>query len=97
MTRRVPRIGRVLDLVGLLLFLAGAAVYARAWFGLRDMEAFQRADTAPTFAALEHADALSRTGRIGLGLMAAAAVVAVLAALVARRVGRTRAARAASE
>lgn len=80
----VPRLGRMLDLVGALLFLAGAAVYARSWLGLRAMDRFERAAGDSAHAALEHADALARLGAVGFGLMSAGAVVAVLAALVAR-------------
>ena len=90
-TPPVPRIGRALDLLGLLLFLAGAALYVRSWLGLRSMEEFERAPGDPVFAAVEYADGLARTGRIGFGLMAAGAVVAVIAAVVARRVARRRA------
>ncbi|HUF13424.1 MAG TPA: hypothetical protein VMN78_10020 [Longimicrobiales bacterium] len=87
-SQSVPRAGRALDLLGLLLFLAGAALYGRSWLGLRAMDEFERAPGDPTFAALEYADWLARIGRVGFGLMAAGAVVAVNAALVARRLAR---------
>ena len=90
MATGVPRIGRVLDLIGLLLFLAGAVLYVRSWIGLRGMDDFRRAQDAPAFAAVEHADALARLGRVGFAVMAAGAVVAVIAALVAWRAGRRR-------
>lgn len=86
----VPRIGRVLDLAGALLFIAGAAVYARSWLGLREMDAFERVSGDATFAAVERADALSRLGRVGFALMAAGALMAVIAALVARHISRKR-------
>lgn len=88
MARDVPRVGRVLDLVGLLLFLGGAALYARSWLGLRGMDEFTPGPDAPLFAAIERANALTRLGHIGLGFMAAGAAVACLAALVAWRLGR---------
>lgn len=84
----VPRIGRVLDLVGALLFLAGATLYARSWSGLRDMDAFVRAEGDVGFAAVERADALSRLGTTGVALMIAGVAVGVLAAVVARRARR---------
>lgn len=84
-TTPVPRIGRVLDALGALVFLAGAVLYARSWLGLREMDAFERAAGDTASAAVEHADALSRLGRVGFALMAAGVLVAVIAALVARR------------
>lgn len=90
-TEGVPRIGRTLDALGVLLFVAGGALYLRSWLGLRSMDDFERAPGDPVFAAVEYTDGLARTGRIGFGLMAAGAVVAVIAALVARRVARRRA------
>lgn len=91
-SQSVPRLGRALDVVGALLFVAGAALYGRSWLGLRAMDEFERAPGDPAFAALEYADGLARLGRIGFGLMAAGAVVAVIAALVARRLARRSAA-----
>lgn len=88
MARDVPRIGRVLDFVGLLLFLVGGALYARSWFGLRGMSDFTPGPDAPLFAAIARANTLTRLGHIGFGFMAAGAVVACVAALVAWRLGR---------
>ena len=87
-TKRVPRTGRILDLAALLLFLAGGALYARSWLGLRAIDDFRRGADDALFAAIAHADALSRIGRLGLVLMAAGGVVAIVAALVARRMAR---------
>lgn len=84
----VPRIGRVLDLVGALVFAAGVGLYARSWFGLRAMDDFVRADGSVAFAAVERADALSRLGRAGFVLMAAGVGVAVIAAIVAQRAAK---------
>lgn len=83
--RPVPRIGRIMDALSALVFLAGAAVYARSWFGLRDMDAFLRATDRASFAAVERADALSRLGRVGIALMIAGVVIGIVAAIVARR------------
>ena len=85
MNRPVPRIGRVLDVVSALLFLVGAALYARSWFGLRAMDTFEPATDATPWAAVAHANALSRLGRFGLAVMAAGVLVGVVAAIVARR------------
>ena len=84
----VPRIGRVLDVVGALLFLSGAVVYARSWLGLRAMDEFTRPEGAPMWAAAEHANALARLGRLGFALMACGVLVGVLAAVVAKRAAR---------
>jgi hypothetical protein len=86
MTRAVPRIGRLLDVVGVLLLVVGAALYARSWFGLRAMDRFERAPGDEMWAAVERANALARLGRVGFAVMAAGALVAVAAAIVARRV-----------
>ncbi len=86
MKRPVPRIGRVLDVVGLLLFVAGAALYARSWLGLRAMDRFERTPEDDLWAAVERADELTRLGRLGSAVMAAGALVAIVAAFVARRV-----------
>lgn len=85
-TRSVPRIGRILDLLGLLVFATGAALYARAWIGLRGMDRFERAEGDAAFAAIERADALSSLGRIGIAIMIAGVLIAGVAALVARRI-----------
>lgn len=87
----VPRIGRVLDAAATLLFVAGAALYARSWLGLRDLDAYLRASGDAQFAAVARADELSRLGRIGVITMIAAVALGVIAAIVARRVAARRA------
>ena len=82
----VPRIGRVLDLVAALFFLAGAGLYAYSWIALRDMDDYVRPEGGDLFAAIAHADDLSRLGRIGVALMIAGVLVGVAAAVIARRV-----------
>jgi len=82
----VPRIGRVLDALAAIGFLAGAAFYAWSWVGLRRMEDYARPENGDLFAAVAHADELSRFGRIGLALMVGAVGIGVIAAIVARRV-----------
>lgn len=88
MSREVPRIGRVLDALGLLLFLGGAAVYLWTWMELRAMDRFQRAPGDALFAAVERADHVSMISRIGAGIMAAGVLVFVIAAVIARRGSR---------
>lgn len=80
----VPRVGRVLDVIGMLLVAGGAVVYGYSWVGLRGMDAYARPEGAPLFAAIARANELTRIGRVGLALVAAGIVVAVTAAVVAR-------------
>ncbi|HSW28456.1 MAG TPA: hypothetical protein VLH75_03085 [Longimicrobiales bacterium] len=49
--RTVSRLGRVLDVVGLVLVLAGVGVSARAWAGFEEVRAYQAAPGAEPFAA----------------------------------------------
>ena len=84
--RSVPRIGRILDLAGLLLFTAGGGLGLWAWSGFRRV-----ADVRPTpddalGAAVRLADEYWRLQKIGVGLMTAGIVVFVFAWWVARRV-----------
>ena len=88
--KTVPRIGRVLDLVGLLLFLSGAVVYARAWVGFRGVPDFERPERGPVFAAVELADGFKRLQYVGVALMLVGVAGFVLAWWVARRVARAR-------
>ena len=71
MKKRVSRIGRVFDLVGLLLLLGGAAVCARAWFGFRSVPDYQREPGGELWATVQLADGFWRLQRIGVGLMLA--------------------------
>ena len=92
MPSSVPRIGRSLDLAALALFLVGAGVYARSWWGLRNMESFQRADPRDIFAASREAERLSELSGVGVGIMAAAVLIGIIAFVVARRVKKAAAA-----
>lgn len=83
----VPRIGRILDAIGMLLVASGALVYAYSWVGLRGMDGYDRPESAPLFAAIARANELTRIGRVGIALVAVGVAVAVAAAVVARVVG----------
>lgn len=81
----VPRIGRLLDLVGAVLFLAGAALYAWAWAGFRRVPAYQPTLEEGAWAALELANGYWRLQRIGTALIVAGIGVFVCAWWVAGR------------
>jgi len=83
----VPRIGRVLDVIGLLIFLAGGGLFARSWAGFRSVPDFQRAPGDVPMAAVAHADGFLRLQHIGVGLMLIGVGVFGLAWWMARRAG----------
>ena len=84
----VPRVGRVLDLAGLLLFVGGAGLVARAWVGFRSVQGYVAPSDAPAFSAVSIADGYWRLQKIGVVVMVAGVAVFVLAWWVARRAGR---------
>jgi hypothetical protein len=84
----VPRIGRILDLVGLAVFLLGAGFFAWAWMGFRSVPAYVPDPGAEPFATLRLADGYLRIQAIGGGLMLLGAGVFVAAWWVARRASR---------
>ncbi|GMV05822.1 MAG: hypothetical protein AMXMBFR53_20990 [Gemmatimonadota bacterium] len=83
--KNVPRIGRVLDLMGLALFLVGAGLYGRAWMGLRALPAFVPDPAGEPWAAIRLANGYVRLQGTGRMFMAAGMAVFVAAWWVARR------------
>ena len=81
----VPRIGRLLDLLGLVVFLAGGGLAARAWLGFREVEGFERSPDDATWAAVEMANGFWRLQKIGVGLMLVGVAVFFVAWWVARQ------------
>ena len=81
----VSRIGRLLDLVGLLLFLGGAAFFVWAWIGFRSVPAFVPDPNGEPWAAVRFADGYLRLQWLGGALMAAGIATFVAAWWVARR------------
>jgi len=86
----VSRIGRILDLLGLAAFLVGGGLYARAWFGFREIEASAPVLVDVRSSAIEVADHFWFMERIGIAAMLLGIAVFVGAWWVERR--QTRAA-----
>ncbi|HSW28779.1 MAG TPA: hypothetical protein VLH75_04700 [Longimicrobiales bacterium] len=84
-TPRVSRLGRLLDLAGLLLLLAGAGMAARAWVGFEEVRAFRAGPGDEPFAALRLHDHFSRLQHAAGALMVAGVAVFVAAWWVGRR------------
>ncbi|MDT8341666.1 MAG: hypothetical protein RQ751_09165 [Longimicrobiales bacterium] len=82
----LPRKSRLLDLVGMLLFLVGVGLYAWAWVGLAGVPDFVPDPADPPFATVRHANGLMRVQRAGWGFMGAGMAVFVGAWWVGRRV-----------
>lgn len=80
---RVPRPLRAVNLVALLLFLAGAALYVRAWIGLRELRSYVGDPAAPPFSAMALFNHYHLLSQIGVWLVVAAVTVAVIAAIAA--------------
>lgn len=85
--RRVRRLGRVLDLVGLVLLLAGAGTFVRAWAGFEEVRSYQAAPDAEPFAALRLHDRYARVQRAGVAIMVVGVGVFGAAWWVGRRRG----------
>jgi hypothetical protein len=81
----VSRTGRLLDLAGLALMLGGAACYLRAYLGMRALQQRPRVPGDVPFAAMAEFERWWNWSRFGFAIFVAGIVVAVVAALVARR------------
>jgi hypothetical protein len=86
--KTVPRIGRLLDLVGLLLFLSGSTLFAWSWIGFGGVPDYEAPAGAGAWATVAVADGYWRLQKTGVGLMVAGVAVFVLAWWVARRATR---------
>ncbi|MFL5580694.1 MAG: hypothetical protein ACJ8AO_09980 [Gemmatimonadaceae bacterium] len=83
----VPRIGRLLDLAALGLLAGGAALYGRAWAGMRVLQ--DRTGASPSFgAAMAEFDRWWRLSRVGIVLLGVGVLVGVGAAVIAARRAR---------
>lgn len=84
--KNVPRIGRILDLAGLALFLGGVGFYSRAWFGFQGLPTNLPENPTEQWAAIAVADGFLRMQRLGAVLMALGVLVFIVAWRVAKRV-----------
>jgi len=91
----VPLVARLIDLAGLLLFLAGAGFYGRAWVGMRELARTAPAPDGLPFAAMRRFDQFWGMSQTGKWLLIASVVVMVAAAAVGWALGRARPDRAA--
>lgn len=80
--RRVPRGLRALNSLALLLFLAGAGLYARAWLGMNRLQSFEAPPGAGALAGMEQYASLLKGSWIAVALVVTALGVAVAAAVV---------------
>lgn len=85
----VSRVGRALDLVGLLFFLGGLGVFGRAWIGFRSVPAYRARPEEGAFATVRLADSYLRMERIGAAMMVLGVAVFVAAWWINRRRTRT--------
>ena len=82
----VPRFGRVLDLIGLLLFVVGGGVFVRAWLGFEGVRHYQPGPHEPLWSAMHRANGFLRLQHIGGAIMAAVLVmVAAVLGLISRQ------------
>ena len=86
----VSRIGRILDIVGLVAFLVGGGVYARAWLGFREVETSAPVFVGAQSSAIELADRFWLMERMGAVVMLLGIAVFVGAWWVDRRQARER-------
>jgi hypothetical protein len=86
--KTVPRIGRILDVVGLLLFLVGAGCFTWAWIGFGDVPAFVPDPDGEPWAAVRMANGYLRLQKTGGSLMFVGILVFVAAWWMARQSSR---------
>jgi hypothetical protein len=91
-TRPVGRLSRAIDLLSLVLVVAGAALYLRAYFG---MEAVRTTPDTPfvrgtmeAFALLNQHLRFKRLSWLGLALVGAGILVGLSAAIHARKISQ---------
>jgi hypothetical protein len=84
MSQPVPRLGRALDLLGLLLFAAGAGCYGYAYVGLEGIRTGDSVIAGGMFATLNEAKALTTVSEIGIAVAIAGIGVFIAAFMVAR-------------
>lgn len=81
----VPRLARALDLIGLVVFIAGAACYGYAYLGLEEIRSGQLVRPPGLFSALQAAEGYYWYSQVGIALSVAGIGVFLAAFTVARR------------
>jgi drug/metabolite transporter (DMT)-like permease len=87
MTSTVPRLGRALDLLGILLLIVGGACWFYAYTGFESLRAPGFVPEPIMFAALLEAERYTWISRLGMLLASSGVAVAVAAFVIARRRG----------
>ena len=85
--RNVPPLARSLDLGGVVLLVAGALCYGRAYIGMMGLRDGV-APGSPRLAGIREFDGYWQLSRIGLGIGALAIVVMIIAAVISWRARR---------
>lgn len=88
--RPVPRALRAVNVLALLLFLAGAGLHVRSWLGMRGLREYQARPDGPLFAGMAEFEHFWQLARIGTWLVWAAVALAILAAIAAVLADRRR-------
>ncbi|HYC51118.1 MAG TPA: hypothetical protein VEB19_08430 [Gemmatimonadaceae bacterium] len=100
MSARPGFTSRLIDLLSVVLVLAGGAVYLNSYLGMQELrsrphEEFVRGETVAFGRTAEHAK-LTRISHIGLGIVALGILVGLSAAAHARQIEKRRQTAAAS-
>lgn len=90
----VPRALRLVNVLALLLVLAGAGLHVWSWLGMRRLESYVAPPDAPAFSGMARFDHYWELSRLGTWLVLAGVGVAVLSAIAAVVVRRRRGASA---
>jgi heme/copper-type cytochrome/quinol oxidase subunit 1 len=91
LSQPVSRLGRLLDAIGLLLFLAGAVCFGMAYLGMKQLRAAGFVPRRPgePFGAVHEWEQWQRLSWVGLTVAAVGLAVAVTAAIVWNRQKRS--------
>lgn len=85
MAERVSSTGRILDLLGLILFVVGGGVFVRAWLGFQSVRHYNPSPDDRPWAAMHLANGYQRLQHVGGIIMLAGVAVFVAAWWIAGR------------